>query len=392
MQQLRDLTLMKHYDVVVIGLGIMGSATLWHLVKSGVRSLGIDAYGPTHPYGSSHGATRIFRRAYWEGEKYLPLLHRAHQQWTELHQTSTKSLITPTGGVFIGPHATGVVSGSQRTAQAGAIPHEIWDAAEIRRRLPAFQVADHMQAIYEPGAYTISAEDVRLHLLNEAIYGSATVWYGSTVEALQHIDGCVQIFTSSGSIVHANTVIITAGPWITKSLLPELRPYLTPNRVPIYWFKPRPEYLKSFDCGTFPAFLYECDDGSLLYGLHCNVGSEKGVKIGFHNRQHIACKPDKSTQSVSNTQKEEIVHYVEQIFTGLYSNPVDAQLCFYTMSTDESFIVGVSKHHPGVFYASVCSGHGFKFAPAIGEALSALAQGKVPPVDIFGFQADRFET
>jgi sarcosine oxidase len=187
-------------------------------------------------------------------------------------------------------------------------------------------------------------------------------------------------------------VVITIGPWAAKSLLPELGSYLTPNRVPIYWFKPREEYLKSFHHSAFPVFLYECDDGNLLYGIPDGVSTEKGVKIGFHNRQHTSCLPNDSIHKVSNVQKKEIANYVERVFVGLHPDPIDAQLCFYTMSTDESFIIGASKHLSNVFYASACSGHGFKFAPAIGEALSTLAQGKVPSIDISAFQVDRFDS
>jgi sarcosine oxidase len=378
---------MKNYDVVVIGLGIMGSATLWHLARSGLSSLGIDAYGLTHTYGSSHGATRIFRRAYWEGDKYLSLLNKAHQYWMELQETSNKHLIIRTGGIFIGSSASGIVTGSQSTALAGDIPHEIWDSTKIRKYLPTFQVSDRMQAIYEPGAYIIAAEDVRMHMLNEAMRSSAYAWYGDAVNTLQHINGCIRVDTMSGSTVYANAVIITTGPWTAKNLLPELDLHLAPKRIPIYWFKPKPEYLDLFDCKAFPIFLYECDDGSLLYGVPSEASAEKGVKIGFHNRQQFSSVPDTLIHNVSDVQKKEIAHYVEQILVGLHPDPIDAQLCFYTMSPDESFIIGASKHLPNVFYASACSGHGFKFAPAIGKILSTLAQGKRPSIDISAFQA-----
>ncbi|TKC98176.1 N-methyl-L-tryptophan oxidase [Polyangium fumosum] len=382
---------MKRCDVVVIGLGIMGSAALWNLAEAGITVLGIEGGGPTHTGGSSHGGTRIFRRAYWEGEKYIGLLNRAHELWTALQDKTGRRLIIPTGGVFIGPRAAGVVAGSQRTAIADDIPHEMWDAARIRERLPAFQVTDDMQAIYEPAAYAIAAEEARLQMVNEAVRGAGTAWYGDPVESLGSTPHDVTVRTRSGQVVQAAAAVVTVGPWMGRRLVPELRPHLVPNRVPIYWFSPRPGRMEDFDHKRFPVFLYECQDGSLLYGIAAGTSAEQGVKIGFHNRQHVPADPDTAIPRVTDHQRQEIASYVAQIFPDLEPSPIDARLCYYTMSTDESFLIGASAQSPRVVYASACSGHGFKFATAIGEALAFLAQQKPPPVELSAFGAARFD-
>ncbi len=381
---------MTSHDVLVVGLGIMGAATVWQLAEAGVDVLGVESFGPSHTGGSSHGATRIFRRAYWEGEKYLPLLNRAHELWEALQDQTARRIILPTGGVFVGPSAAGVVAGSQRTAVAGGIRHEIWDAPRIRERIPALRVSDDMQAIYEPGAYAIAAEEARLQMLNQAVRGPASVRYGDPVESLDLTRNVVTARTRRGMTVEARAVVLTVGPWAGGRFLPELRTHLTPNRVPIYWFNPRAGQLEAFDHRNFPVFLYECHDGSLLYGIGAGASAEQGVKIGFHNRQHAPSTPDGMSPPVGEDQRREISRYVEQIFPGLEPSPIDARLCFYTMSRDESFVIGASASDPRVFYASACSGHGFKFATAVGEALSFLAQGKTPPVALSSFQLERF--
>jgi sarcosine oxidase len=381
--------MMKH-DVLVVGLGVMGAATVWKLAEVGVDVLGIDSLGPTHANGSSHGATRIFRRAYWEGEKYIPLLNRADELWQDLQKRTGRRIIYPSGGVFVGPRSAGVVEGSARTAVAGGIPHEIWDAPTIRERLPAFRVTDDMQAIYESGAYALAAEEARLQMLNEAVRRRAAVWYGDAVECLDSGCGAVTARTRHGSSVEVKAVVITVGPWAKGDLLPELTGLISPNRVPIYWFSPRSGHHGSFDYRNFPVFLYECHDGSLLYGIGTGASAEPGVKVGFHNRQHVQSSPDGTSPPVTEDQRHEIARYVEKVLPGLVPNPVDARLCFYTMSRDESFLIGTSRTHPHVHYASACSGHGFKFAPAIGEALACLAQGLPPPVSLSSFSADRF--
>lgn len=381
---------MKQYDVVVIGLGIMGSAAIWALAKAGVRVLGVDPGGPTHCNGSSHGATRIFRRAYWEGANYLPLLNLAHEGWNTLQSSSDKELVIPTGGIFIGPRNTGVVGGSLLTAVEGKVPHEHWDAAEIRRNLPQFQVADHMHAVYEPGAYAIAAEDARLHMLNQSVQQGATLWYGTAVEAINSSHSGVELKTRSGDIIEAGTAIVTAGPWVAQKLLPELASFLEPKRVPIYWFDPQPGHENQFGREAFPVFLYEYDDGSLLYGIPAGVSTERGVKIGFHNRQQLAGDVDDLAPPIDDSMKQTISTRIGTTFPGLGRQPTRGKWCFYTMSTDESFLLGASERLANVYFASACSGHGFKFATGIGNVLSAMAQRKTPLVDIRHFHHGRF--
>lgn len=381
---------MKRFDVVVVGLGIMGAASLWQLAHPGLRVLGIEAGGPTHAKGSSHGGTRIFRRAYWEGEAYLPLLNLAHTGWERLQSSSDKRLLVPAGGVFIGPRASDIVAGSLRTARTGNIAHESWDAAELGRRLPQFSASHDMQAVFEPGAYAIAAEDARLHMLSEAVDRQAQLCFGSSVQALHSSNGGICLDLSSGQQIQADAVIVTAGPWIANALLPELRAYLTPKRVPIYWFAPRKGCEYAFTADNFPVFLYECKDGSLLYGIPSGASQEAGVKIGFHNRQQLPSDPDSAAPAIDATLIRQISSYVSAILPDLSPQPSRGKWCFYTMSGDESFLLGESQRHAGVYYASACSGHGFKFATGIGALLSSMAQKQALQIDITPFHPSRF--
>ncbi|HTD03294.1 N-methyl-L-tryptophan oxidase [Undibacterium sp.] len=382
---------MKDYDVVVVGLGVMGSSTIFHLARSGASVLGIESFGPTHQFGSSHGETRIFRRAYWEGEKYLPLLNRAHELWTELQATSNEKLIVPTGGIFMGHPSTGIVKGSRNTAEAGAIAYEVLDTAQIRRRFPAFRVPDDMEAIYEPGAYIIMANKVRLQMIDLAIQSGAETRFGRTVQKIEKCGESILLtMTNNDEKFRARSVVITTGPWMAHDLLPELSNHLSSNRVPIYWFDSLDKRRKEFTSDNFPAFLYDHPDGHLIYGIPAGVSSERGVKIGFHNRQHVPCKPDGLKQSVSTQHIGEISRYIKQLLPGLNPNPIASSSCFYTMSTDENFLIGASEKYSNVFFASACSGHGFKFGSAIGESLALLAQGKKPPTDLSVFAVSRF--
>ncbi|SAI68921.1 Monomeric sarcosine oxidase [Bordetella ansorpii] len=377
------------YDAVVIGLGIMGSASLWRLATAGAKVLGVEAFGPRHGMGSSHGATRIFRRAYWEGEKYLPLLAQADSLWSALETDSKTPLCIRSGGLFVGPRATGMVERSARTARAGGIAHELWDHAMLAARAPAFAAATDLHAVFEPGAYAVAAEQSRLCMLDQAVRRSTVVWYGDAAVAVEPAADGIRIPLRSGRTLRADSVVVTTGPWHMQGFIEELAAHVQPRQVPIYWFAPEAGAEHLFDASRFPVFLFELEDGGLLYGTPSIGSIEPGVKIGFHNRQQRPASLGEGPGVVSAADEQEISRRVQQVFPRLQPRPTRSATCIYTMTADESFIIGTARAHPRIHYASACSGHGFKFAPAIGDALARLAQGQAPDVDVRPFSVDR---
>lgn len=380
---------MKQVDVVVIGLGIMGAAAAWRASQLGATVLAIEAGGPTHREGSSHGATRIFRQAYWEGRGYLGLLSLADRGWRELQAASETSLIVETGGLFVGPKRTGVVAGSLSTALHGRVAHEHLTAARVRERFAQFRVDDDMEAVHEPGAYAVLAEEARLQMLNEAVSRGAQLSYGDEVVSVADDGGRPVVTARSGQSVKAGAVLACAGA-ANARLLPELASVLRPKRVPIYWFEPQPGREEAFSPQALPVFLYEANDGALLYGIPAGISAESGVKIGFHNRQHVTCGTAGEPAPPMTSFAREIEPYVAEIFPDLVPSPAAGKWCIYTLTPDESFILDRSRDRANVFYASACSGHGFKFAPAIGQVLAERGLGLGPSVDIDTFTLDRF--
>ncbi|KAA8562232.1 Monomeric sarcosine oxidase [Pseudomonas extremaustralis] len=379
------------YDVIVIGLGIMGTAALWRVTPKCTRVLGIDASGPTHSYGSSQGGSRIFRRAYWEGKNYLPLLNQSDVLWHELERLIQRELLFRTAGIFVGPQSSRVVAGSINTAREGRIEHEVWSESKTKHHFPAFNLPNKMQTVFEPGAYAISACDARLGMLNEAVRGGATIEFGNSVLTLENDGPQVRLGTRSGRTYFAKSVIVTAGPWIATHLLREIKHCIEPRQVPIYWFKPKNDFEKLFSPDHFPIFLYEHQDESLIYGVPSIISNEPGVKIGFHNRQQTPANPQWENIPVKTKYLEEISEIVGNLFPNLERSPIQAKNCFYTLSPDESFLIGKSKALRSTYFASACSGHGFKFAPAIGDALANMAVGQQPHVSLEAFSADRFD-
>lgn len=380
----------RDYDVIVVGLGIFGASALWRLASKGKRVLGVDAGGPTHCFGSSHGSSRIFRRAYWEGEKYLPLLNHADALWCELEALAQRKLLFRTGGIFIGHSDSRLVKGSTETAKASKIQHQLLSSEKVNKYAQAFNIPYGFEALYEPGAYAISACDAKLSMLNEAVHRGGVTIFGETVISIEDRGAKAILKTKSGNSYTAKSVIVTTGPWIAEHLLPELKHYLETRKLPVYWFTPKVGSENIFLPENFPVFLYESSLGDLLYGVPSIISNEPGVKIGFHNRQQTPTFPSWKEVQVSQQLAQEISAMVSPLLPGLEHLPARVKNCFYTMSKDESFLIGAATNFSSVYFASACSGHGFKFAPAIGDALAHLVDRQEPIVSISEFSPARF--
>jgi sarcosine oxidase len=374
----------RTYDVVVIGLGIMGASALFHVSRPGLRVLGVEAGGCLHDRGSSHGDTRIFRRAYWEGERYVPLLNRSLQGWLEVDEATHGAVARRTGGLFVGSADSAVVQGSRETAARCGISHEYVDSAEVGRRFPAFHLAEDAVAVYEPDALMLFADQARLGYLSMAVGAGAEVVHGRSVRRI--VPGSNGSFTVAGDgwQVSCGAVVLTAGGWIGRFLPGEIDPLITTMRIPVYELDLAEATERDHQPGRFPVFLYEAADGALVYGLpQWRAGG--GLRIGFHNRQ---LDIDGARRPPSDTERLELWTAVRSLLPGV-ERTGRGRACVYTMSTDGSFLIGRSRELEGVVYASACSGHGFKFAPAIGEALAELAIDGSSTIDLGAFTPDR---
>ncbi|WP_264066032.1 N-methyl-L-tryptophan oxidase [Mycolicibacterium komossense] len=375
-------------DVLVVGLGIMGASAMYQLTQRGASVLGVDSGGPTNELGSSHGQGRIFRRAYWEGEHFLPLLNRSLVGWRELHDNSHDPIVSESGGLFIGAPTSTLIRGSRSTAIHCGIEHEYLSAAQVGRRFPAFSADAAAVAVYEPEALTLLANNARLTYLSQSTRRGARLSYGSSVRSIAAGGRETVLVRGDGWQVSCGAVVLTAGGWIPQ-LLPEVAPYVKPMRIPVFSFDIDDGLHRHIRAG-FPAFLFEADCGSLAYGLAETRGSKSVVKVGFHNRQLSPLDDMHGPRRQPLDQERlDVWAAVASLLPGLRASAVGVS-CVYAMSRDESFIIGEAQAVPGLVYASACSGHGFKFAPAIGEVLAGLALDKDAGADISAFSPDRF--
>ncbi len=357
-------------NVIVIGLGGMGSAAAYHLARRGQQVIGLERFTPAHDRGSSHGRSRIIRQAYFEDPAYVPLLLRAYELWEELQRTSSEPLLTITGGLMIGRANSQVVSGALRSAQMHNLPHELLDAADIRRRFPPLNVSNDEVALYEAHAGFLDPEaTVRAHLDQAARHG-ADLHFNEPVTAWETTPGGGVRVTTPQGVYEAERAVIAPGAWAPR-LLADLALPLTVERQALYWFEPVGGRAP-FSAGRFPIYIWEDAGGDALYGFPAQDGPPGGVKVAFFYRGHPT-DPDRVDRMVHPEEIAEMRAALAQRIPSLNGALVATATCLYTLTPDHHFIIAPHPHMPQVIVASPCSGHGYKFASVIGEILADLA-------------------
>jgi sarcosine oxidase len=371
------------FDVAVIGLGAMGSAALGHLARRGLRALGIERFAPGHDRGSSHGRTRIIRLGYFEHPSYVPLVRRAYALWRDIEAKTGRTLLHVTGIVEIGRTDGVLVPGTLASSRQHGLAHEVLDAAEVMRRFPAFALAADLVGVWQPQGGFLEAEAAVATLLDLATSAGAELRTNARVVAVEPHGGGVRITTDRGT-VEAGAAVVTAGPWL-PTLLPDLPVALRVTRQILAWFRPREEAL--FSGGRFPVFLLETAHG-IHYGFPFAPG--EGLKIAKHHHADEAVDPETCDRAVSAADEAMIRAPLSSHIPAADGELLSARTCLYTMTPDGDFIVDRLPGHPQVLIVSPCSGHGFKFAPAIGEIVADLMSRGTTAHDISRFRLKRF--
>jgi sarcosine oxidase len=374
---------MRPYDVAIVGLGAMGSAAAWHLARRGVRVVGLDRHCPPHSFGSTHGRSRILREAYFEHPLYVPLVQRAHALWRELEHEAGRALMDATGGLMIGPEDGTLVRGAEQSARLHRLPCARWSAAEVRERVPALGgVPDRVVALWEPHAAMLRPEAAVDAMLASARAHGAEIVCDTAVTGWR-ADGHDVVLATSARDYHASHVVLAAGPWIGQ-LLPRTRLPLAVERAVQFWFEPaadraahRPDRL--------PVFIVEWERGRLFYGL---PDHGHGVKVAEHHAGE-ATSADHVRRTVGDDERTAIRGLALPWLPGL-GRLAEASVCLYTNTPDGHFVIDRLPRHPNVVVASPCSGHGFKFAPAIGAIVADLVTGRIPTFDLSPFRLSRF--
>lgn len=384
------------YRAIVLGLGAMGSAALYHLAKRGHSVLGIDRFSPPHAMGSSHGDTRITRLAIGEGTHYTPLAVRSHALWRELESETGSHLLTSNGGLFISSAARSAVlhvpdffANTQAAARAYGIPHETLDANAIRARFPVFNVADDEYGYFEPAAGFLRPEAcVRAHLEMAERHG-ARIRRNERVTAFNACAQGVTVVTEKGRY-SAERMILAAGAWLPTLVDASLARHFKVYRQQIYWFDIDGDPA-AFVPAAMPVFIWELQGPPRgIYGFPALDGPRGGVKVATEQFE-IETTADEPDEPISAAEIAGVhADLVAPFIRGLAPRCVKAVSCLYTVTPDFGFVVDVHPHSDRVLIVAPCSGHGFKHSPAVGEAAAAWAGDGAIPVGFQAFTHSRF--
>ena len=373
----------ERYEVIVVGVGGMGSAAAYHLASRGVDTLGIERFDIPHKQGSSHGVTRIIREGQYEDPEYVPLARRSYELWRELEAETGRDLLYVTGGVDAGPPDGEVVPSSEASCRAHDIDHEVLSGAEVNERFPGYDIPDDHRAVYQPeSGFLVPEQCIIAHVEAAQAHGAQIRARETVTDVTEEADG-VRVTTDRGTY-RADEAIVTAGAW-AREFLPSLAERLVPVRQVLAWLQPTdpPQY----DPDVFPVFIHETET-ERFYGFP--QFDVPGFKFARFNHFDEEVDPDAMPREPRREDEEMLRAYAERHFPTGAGPTMRLSTCLFTNTPDGHFVVDAAPDRSHVTVGAGFSGHGFKFASAIGETLADLAlEGRTErEVDLFA--ADRF--
>jgi sarcosine oxidase len=366
----------NHYDVIVIGVGGMGSATIYHLAKRRKKVLGLERFDIPHEMGSSHGMTRIIRLAYYEDPSYVPLLRRAFELWRGIEWNVDEKLLYTTGSVDASPEDHEVFQGSLHSCQLHDLPHEVLTSAQLTARFLGYRLPPETMAVYQPSGGFLLPERCIVAHVNEALDLGAEIHGREAVLEWEATASGVRVHTERATY-EADKLVITAGAWASK-LISNLDGVAQAERQVLLWAQPRKPEL--FTPDRFPVFNLKVDEGR-FYGFP--VHGIPGFKIGLYHHLNEHIDPDTFDRGIITPHDEEVLRTaIERYFPDANGPTLSMKTCIFTNTPDEHFILDLHPDYPQVSFAAGFSGHGFKFCSVVGEIMADLAENGETQHDI----------
>ena len=374
----------EHFDTIVVGVGGMGSAAVYHLARRGERVLGLEQFDIPHDMGSSHGVTRVIRLTYFEHPSYVPLLARAYALWRELEQAGDEQLLYITGSIDAGAPDSFVIEGSMKSCEEHKLAHEVLTSAELTRRFPGFNLPPEMMAVWQPdGGFLLPERCIVHHVLQAQALGGEVRAREPVVE-WKADQGSVTVRTTRATY-SAKRLIFTAGAW-SQILLARLGQIAVPERQVMGWFQPAQPEL--FNRERFPVFNCLVPEGH-FYGFP--IHGIPGFKIGKYHHLLQQTAPDDVDRECHPEDEEALRACTQNYLTGGMGATLALKTCMFTNTPDGHFIMDHHPEHANVVVAAGFSGHGFKFCSVVGEIVAEMALDGESRHDIGMFGLNRFD-
>ena len=381
----------RHYDAIVIGLGVMGSSAAWHLARSGQRVLALEQFELDHQNGSSYGSSRIIRYAY-DHPAYIPLAHSSYALWRELEEESGEQLLRIVGGLDFGAAEEETLIATRDTLAEAGMSYDWMTPDEVSARFPQFRLDEHMMGLYQPDGGALHASRCVVAAARTALKHGATLQTGARVTAIEVHNDSVTVRTADESFSAAR-LVVSAGAWsgpLLRTIGLELP--LVPTREQLFFFDTRdPE---AFLPGRMPYFRehgsrHELNSLLHFYGIPNIDGC--GFKASIHTNGEPT-DPDNTLRSVDDSVCETLRAFFRRHLPLADSPLKTGRVCLYTMTPDEHYILDRHPQHAQVAIGAGFSGHGFKFGVGIGKILADLVSEGETDVDISLFELSRFAT
>ena len=370
------------YDVIIIGLGAMGSAASYYLSKNGVKVLGLDTYEPPHKLGSSHGHTRVIREAYHEGTSYVPIVKRAYELWNELDHEIEDKLILEYGGMYLGDDGK-YLSDAKKSAKKYDIPIKEFSSKEIKEKYNILNPPNNFKGLLENRSGAVFPEKAISNFLSKSINNGSSHNYNEKVIGWEKQSKFYKVETDKNNYF-AEKLIFSSGAWI-KNLVPSLKLPVKIERQVLFWFDPIKDKDK-FHYSNMPNTGWDLDNGMEFY-TQPNI-ENKGFKVAMHHNGKFISEDDLNRES--NADDLSIVkNFLEEYIPLANGKLIDSRVCVYTNTPDLDFIIDFYPNDENLIICSPCSGHGFKFTPAIGEICSELVINNGTNYDLSEFSIKR---
>jgi sarcosine oxidase len=374
---------MSNYDVIVIGVGAMGSATCYELAKRGKRVLGLERFDIPHSRGSSHGYTRIIRLAYYEHPSYVNLLRRSYELWRQVEKEADEQLLYITGSIDASAADQWIFKGALQSARQYDLEHEVLDARELKRRFPGYNLPDDIVSLYQPEGGFLQPERSVVAFANLAMAHGADIRARERVLDFEPTSAGVRVRTDKG-IYEAESLVVSAGAWLGE-MLPFLKNLAVPERQVLGWL--RPFVPQNFQLSNFPVFNLQVPEGR-YYGFP--IFAVPGFKFGRYRHFEETGDPDHLLSEPTRRDEDMLREFAARYFPDGAGATMSLVACMFTNTPDGHFVIDRHPELPQVFVASPCSGHGFKFASVVGEIMADLTTQGTTRHDISLFRLNRF--